>query len=130
MALIHHGILMLAALLTPAVSTHIHMTAFGDGPLLIGIGFTYVTKQEVAERLRRHVASVMRLVRQGILPPPIRLAPGGPLLFIWEEVEQAVQARREPAKPLPKKQATKPKPGPKQRKVRLVAREPVNVGAE
>lgn len=53
----------------------------------------YLRKAEVAERLRMHPSSVMRLVKQGILPPPIKLVVGGPCLFKWERIEAAVEAR-------------------------------------
>jgi predicted DNA-binding transcriptional regulator AlpA len=54
----------------------------------------YLRKQEVATLLRLHSVSVMRLVRQGVLPKPIKLTPGGPCLFNENEV-RAVLAKRE-----------------------------------
>ena len=50
----------------------------------------YYLKREVAELTRRHPCSVMRLVKEGILPEPVKLKPGGPCLFPKTEVDSAL----------------------------------------
>jgi hypothetical protein len=42
---------------------------------------SYITKKEAAAKIRRHPATVMRLVQHGVISPPLRLTPGGPVLF-------------------------------------------------
>jgi excisionase family DNA binding protein len=53
----------------------------------------YVSKAEVAEMLQCHPCTVMRLVKRGMLPAPVRFGPGGSLLrFHKEGIERALAA--------------------------------------
>lgn len=52
-----------------------------------------ITKAEVAKKLRRHPSTVMRLVKQGVLRPPIKLGPDpSPCLFNEDEIDEDVAA--------------------------------------
>ena len=56
-----------------------------------------LTKREVAERLRRHPTSVMRLVRDGKIAPPVRFSPNGPVLFDEAAIERTLEELRNAA---------------------------------
>lgn len=53
----------------------------------------YLRKQEVATLLRLHPVSVMRLVKKGALPKPIKLTPDGPCLFNEDEINRVLADR-------------------------------------
>jgi predicted DNA-binding transcriptional regulator AlpA len=48
----------------------------------------YYLKSEVAQKIRRHPVHVMRLVRQGALPAPVKLTPNGQCLFPKAEIDR------------------------------------------
>jgi hypothetical protein len=52
----------------------------------------YYLKSEVAAKIRRHPVHVMRLVKQGVLPAPVKLTPNGQCLFIKDEVDRCLAA--------------------------------------
>jgi len=51
---------------------------------------TYVTKQQLAKHLDLHATTVMRWVREGILPPPLKAGgkPGSHCRFVLEDCER------------------------------------------
>jgi predicted DNA-binding transcriptional regulator AlpA len=65
----------------------------GERKFTYGEDRMYLRKREVAALLRCHPVSVMRLVRKGALPQPIKLTAGGPCLFKEAEIQQALAHR-------------------------------------
>ena len=52
----------------------------------------FIRKNPTADRVGYHPSHVMRLVREGRFPKPVRLGPNS-IAFVEEEVEQWQQAR-------------------------------------
>jgi hypothetical protein len=48
----------------------------------------YYLKSEAAAKIRRHPVHLMRLVKQGILPAPVKLTPNGQCLFLKDEFDK------------------------------------------
>jgi hypothetical protein len=55
---------------------------------------TEISKRETARLIHKHPGTVMRYVKQGLLPPPTRWADNGRITFTLELIEAAIEARR------------------------------------